>query len=147
MSRVEEIERAIRDLGADEFAQLAQYVYALEQDRWDARMDRDASGGLRILAGSAILPFRGRILVSLNIKNPRAYQLASQLAELTGESLTGVVIESLEARLREERRKQARTTIAARMLAFADRFAAGMSREHGSADHATLLYGDDGLPQ
>lgn len=85
--------------------------------------------------------------MSLNVKNPRAYELASQLAELTGESLTGAVIHSLEARLLEERRKQARTTSAARMLAFAERFAAGMSREHGSADHASLLYGDDGLPR
>jgi antitoxin VapB len=85
--------------------------------------------------------------VSLNVKNPLAYELASQLAELTGESLTGVVIHSLEARLLEERRKQARNTTAARMLAFADRFAAGMSRAHGSADHATFLYGDDGLPR
>lgn len=45
MSRVEEIERAIRGLSDDEFAQIAQYVYALEQDRWDAQMDRDASAG------------------------------------------------------------------------------------------------------
>jgi antitoxin VapB len=85
--------------------------------------------------------------VSLNVKNPRAYELASQLAELTGESLTGVVIHSLEERLLEERRKRARTTAAARILAFADRFAAGMSPDHGSADHASLLYGDDGMPR
>ena len=85
--------------------------------------------------------------MSLNVKNPLAYELASQLAELTGESLTGVVIHSLEARLLEERRKRACTTTAARMLAFADRFAAGMSPEHGSADHASLFYGDDGLPR
>lgn len=85
--------------------------------------------------------------MSLNVKNPRAYELASELAELTGESLTGVVIHSLEVRLLEERRKQVRTTTAARMLAFADRFATGMSHEHGSEDHASLLYGDDGLPR
>ncbi len=84
--------------------------------------------------------------MSLNVKNPLAYDLASQLAELTGESLTGAVIHSLEARLLEERRKRARTTTAARMLAFADRFAPGMSPEYGSVDHASL-YGDDGLPR
>ena len=85
--------------------------------------------------------------MSLNIKNPRAYDLASELAELTGESLTATVINSLEATLKEERRRKARSTTAERILAFADRFAAGMPREYGSADHATLLYGDDGLPR
>jgi hypothetical protein len=45
MSRVEEIERAIQELSLDEFAQIAQRVRALEQERWDAEMDRDASSG------------------------------------------------------------------------------------------------------
>jgi len=45
MSRVEEIERAIQDLSLDEFAQNAQHVHALEQERWDAQLDRDASSG------------------------------------------------------------------------------------------------------
>jgi len=45
MSRVEEIERAIQDLSLDEFAQIAQHVHALEQERWDAQMDGDASSG------------------------------------------------------------------------------------------------------
>ena len=35
----------------------------------------------------------------LNIKNPRAHKLASQLAAVTGESLTDAVIVSLEERL------------------------------------------------
>jgi len=45
MSRVEEIERAIQELSADEFAQIAQRVHALEQERWDAQLDQDASSG------------------------------------------------------------------------------------------------------
>jgi len=45
MSRVEEIERAIQELGPDEFARIAQHIYALEQDRWDVELDRDASSG------------------------------------------------------------------------------------------------------
>jgi hypothetical protein len=45
MSRVEEIERAIQELSADEFAQIAQRIYAIEQERWDAELDRDASAG------------------------------------------------------------------------------------------------------
>ena len=45
MSRVEEIERAIQELSPDEFARIAQHVYAIEQERWDAELDRDASAG------------------------------------------------------------------------------------------------------
>ena len=45
MSRVEEIERAIHELSREEFAQIAERFYALEQERWDAELDRDASSG------------------------------------------------------------------------------------------------------
>ena len=47
MSRVEEIERAIQDLSADEFARIAQHVHAIEQEHWDAQLDRDARSGKR----------------------------------------------------------------------------------------------------
>jgi hypothetical protein len=42
---VEEIEQAIRALSEDEFARIAERVHALEQWRWDAELDRDASSG------------------------------------------------------------------------------------------------------
>jgi hypothetical protein len=42
---VEEIEQAIRVLSADEFSQIAERVHVLEQERWDAELDRDASSG------------------------------------------------------------------------------------------------------
>jgi hypothetical protein len=45
MSRVEEIERAIQELSPEEFAQIAERVHAIEQEPWDAELDRDASGG------------------------------------------------------------------------------------------------------
>ena len=45
MSRVEEIERAIQELSADEFARIAQRVHALEQERWDTELDHDARSG------------------------------------------------------------------------------------------------------
>jgi len=45
MSRVEQIEQAIQELTAEEFAQLAQRVYALEQERWERQLDHDASTG------------------------------------------------------------------------------------------------------
>jgi hypothetical protein len=39
------IEQAIRSLGEDKFARIADRVHALEQERWDAELDRDASSG------------------------------------------------------------------------------------------------------
>jgi hypothetical protein len=45
MSRVEEIEQAIQKLSPEEFAQVAQRVYALEQEHWDRQLDDDAAAG------------------------------------------------------------------------------------------------------
>ena len=45
MSRVEQIEQAIQELTPEEFAQLARRIYALEQERWERRLDDDASSG------------------------------------------------------------------------------------------------------
>jgi hypothetical protein len=45
MSRVEQIERAIEELSPDEFAQVAQHIHALEQDRWQQQLDDDAASG------------------------------------------------------------------------------------------------------
>jgi hypothetical protein len=42
---VEEIEQAIRALGEDEFARIAGRIHALEQERWDGELDRDARTG------------------------------------------------------------------------------------------------------
>ena len=54
MSRIEEIERAIQELSRDEFAQIAQRFHALEQERWDAELERDAiSGKLDFLIAEA----------------------------------------------------------------------------------------------
>lgn len=111
--------------------------------------------GTRLLDGkdwqgrlnSAILPLAGRILVSLNLKNPRAHELAAELAQLTGESLTSAVIQAIEQRLAEERQKRSRRRTAQRILEFSERFAAGMASGCKSSDHGDLLYGEDGLPR
>ncbi len=44
--------------------------------------------------------------MALSIKSERADQLARDLAELTGESITDAVVASLEARLELERRRR-----------------------------------------
>jgi hypothetical protein len=72
---------------------------------------------------SAIFPIEGRILQSLNLKNPEARRLAAELAALTGESMTAAVIGAMELRLEAERRKKGTTT--EQILAFAARTIVG----------------------
>jgi len=87
----------------------------------------------------------GRTLKTLNLKNPKVYLLASELARLPGETPTTAVITALEQCLEAERIKRSGRT-AKNILAFADRFAAGMSPGSHAANRADL-YDDHGLPR
>jgi antitoxin VapB len=82
----------------------------------------------------------------LNIKSEDAYRLASELAELTGESLTAAVTTALRERLERERQQRHADQLAAELLAIGRRCAADLKPPYSSADHADL-YGEDGLPQ
>jgi len=84
--------------------------------------------------------------MSLNLKNPRAHELAAELAEMTGESLTTAVIKALEERIRAVRQTEQKSK-SELILEFADRFARTMPAGCRSSDHATLLYDEDGLPK
>jgi antitoxin VapB len=82
----------------------------------------------------------------LNLKNPKAHQLAKELAALTGESLTVAVVHALEMRLEVERARRGGPSKAERILKFAERFSAGFPPGCRSEDHAEI-YGEDGLPK
>jgi len=84
--------------------------------------------------------------MTLNIKNPRAHELAAQLVGLTGENLTTAVIRALEKRLQEVKRERSRRSTAERVMEFGRRFSAGMPKDCHSGEHS-LLYGEDGLPK
>jgi antitoxin VapB len=79
--------------------------------------------------------------MALSIKSERADQLARELASLTGESITNIVITSLERRLAEERRLRRRRSIDD-ILAIAHSLPVLDSR---SADEI-IGYDEDGLP-
>ena len=79
----------------------------------------------------------------LNIKNDEAHKLATELAKLTGESLTSAVTLALRERLARERRRRT-DHIAARLMTIGSRFAA--LPDTGSSPDEILGYGDDGLP-
>jgi antitoxin VapB len=84
--------------------------------------------------------------MSLNIKNPTTHQLAQELADITGETLTGAVTEAVRERLERVRRDDT-PSLADRLLAIGRDCARRLPEPYRSADHADLLYADDGLPR
>ena len=86
----------------------------------------------------------------LNIKSGDAYRLASELSQLTGESLTTAVTVALQERLEREQHlrratSDAQKALAQELLAIGRDCAADLTPPFSSADHADL-YGKDGLP-
>ena len=82
--------------------------------------------------------------MSLNIKNEETCRLARELAELTGETITGAVTVALRERLERERKVQAKLRA---MRVIAKRCAA-LSRDGLSAvEHGDFLYDERGLPK
>ena len=80
--------------------------------------------------------------MALSIKNDRADQLARELSELTGESLTDAIIVSLEQRLATERQAQLRRRSLADILAIAHSLPILDHR----TDEEILGYDENGLP-
>jgi antitoxin VapB len=70
--------------------------------------------------------------------------LAQAIAEVTGESLTGVVTEALRERYARLQRRRAKASVA-ELRAIAERAAVHASRPY--VDHADLLYDEHGLPK
>jgi len=80
----------------------------------------------------------------LNIKNNEAHGLATELAGLTGESLTAAVTLALRERLARERRRRRPDRIAARLMKIASQYAA--LADTGRSPEEILGYDDHGLP-
>lgn len=82
--------------------------------------------------------------MGLNVKDPEAHRLAQAISRATGESMTHVVTEALRARYDQIQQRKSRASVE-ELLAIADRAAAHLQRPY--ADHAELLYGDNGVPK
>lgn len=80
----------------------------------------------------------------LSIKNGEAHRLASELAELTGESLTAAVTTALREQLARERRRRQTDKIAEQLLKIGDRYAA--LPDTGRTPDEVLGYDEHGLP-
>jgi len=83
--------------------------------------------------------------MSLNIKSPEAHELAREVADLTGESLTAAVTEALRERLKQLQGEES-PHLADRLLTIGRDCAGRLPEPYRSAEHGELLYGDDGLP-
>jgi antitoxin VapB len=81
----------------------------------------------------------------LNIKSEEAYGLASRLSELTGESLTTVVVKALKAELERQQRSRDVEEKVERMLALGREIRAHL-RVPITSDHS-CLYDEDGFPR
>jgi antitoxin VapB len=81
----------------------------------------------------------------LNIKNDEAHRLATELARLTGESLTSAVTSALRERLARERGRRKRGPVAERLMRIGCRYAALPDAGRHDPDD-TLRYDENGLP-
>lgn len=84
--------------------------------------------------------------MALSIKDRETDELARQLAETTGESLTDAVKTALRERLERERRTSS-PDVAERLVEIGRRCAAEMKKPFHSSDHGELLYDEQGLPR
>jgi len=83
--------------------------------------------------------------MSLNIKNEETHQLATQLAQLTGETLTRAVTIALKERLEREKRRHHRTGVAAALMQIAQRCASRPILDDRSPE-VMIGYDEHGLP-
>ncbi len=85
--------------------------------------------------------------MSLNIKNREVYDLASELAWLTGRSMTAVVLDALRQqrdRLQLQQQKDARVQ---ELMSIAHRCAVRIKQPVAAQQHGDLLYDEQGLPK
>jgi antitoxin VapB len=84
--------------------------------------------------------------MSLNIKNPEACRLIEELAEATGETMTGAIATAVRERL-ERIRGQNNDSLVERILAIGRDCAKRLGPEFRALDHDALLYDENGLPK
>lgn len=85
-------------------------------------------------------------VMGLNIKNDETCQLASELAHLTGDTMTGAITIALRERLERERRARGVEKRLRHMRGIAERCARLLGPGPSAIEHGDVLYDDRGLP-
>ncbi len=81
--------------------------------------------------------------MGLNIKNEETHRLARELAELTGETMTGAVTVALKERLERKRKTQEKLRA---MREISKRCASLLGPGPSAVEHGDFLYDERGLP-
>ncbi len=85
--------------------------------------------------------------MALNIKNEETCNLARELAELTGETMTGAITVALRDRLERERRERSVEARKQELLAIGRRVARNLRPGPSAVEHGDWLYDEHGLPK
>ena len=85
--------------------------------------------------------------MSLNIKNEDACRLASELANLTGETMTGAITVALRERLERERHESSIEARTRELHAIGQRCARLLLDGPSAIEHGDFLYDERGLPK
>jgi len=85
--------------------------------------------------------------MSLNIKNAETYRLIRELADATGETMTGAVTQAVRERLERLKGAEGKAGMAERILAIAADMHARLPDDFFDIEHGDLLYDEDGLPK
>lgn len=85
--------------------------------------------------------------MSLNIKNPEAHKLATELAKLTGASLTEAVTQALREKLNRVKKREPDPKLVETLLRIGQDCASRLSPEAKAIDHGEYLYDEKGLPK
>jgi antitoxin VapB len=85
--------------------------------------------------------------MQLTVKDPKAYEMAQELARLTGESVTEAVVHALETTLAHERAKARpeKADVRAKILALVEEVKSLPVYDDRHPDD--MLYDEDGLPK
>ena len=85
--------------------------------------------------------------MGLNIKNEQTCRLARELAQLTGDTMTGAITVALRERLEREKRDRSVEARVQKLRAIADRCAELMGPGPSAVEIGDLLYDERGLPK
>lgn len=84
--------------------------------------------------------------MAMNIKNEETHKLAQELAELTGESMTGAITQAVRERLDRLRRERG-AGLADRLLKIGKDCAAHLQGPYRAIDHGEFSYDERELPR
>lgn len=85
--------------------------------------------------------------MSLNIKSKEAYDLASELALLTGQSMTAVVLDALRKQRKQLQLQQKADAKVNELRAIAKRCALHIRKPVSALEHGDMLYDENGMPR